>query len=55
MFEGQVDSSKRINLLYDDVERHYHEITNRTAAMAKKYYINGTVKHVERTSRTSAT
>jgi hypothetical protein len=36
MFEGQVDSSKRINLLYDDVERHYHVITNLTGAMARR-------------------
>ena len=26
MFEGQTDSSKRLNLLYDDVECHYHVI-----------------------------
>jgi hypothetical protein len=37
MFEGQVDTSKRINLLYDDVERHYHVITNLTGAMAIRY------------------
>jgi len=37
MFEGQVDSSKRINLLYEDVERHYHLITNPTGTMARKY------------------
>jgi len=37
MFEGQVGSSKYLNLLYDDVERHYHVITNLTWAMAKKY------------------
>ena len=35
MFEGQVESPKRINLLYDDVERHYHVIVNMTGAMAK--------------------
>jgi len=35
MYEGQVESSKHINLLYDDVERH-HVITNLTGAMAKK-------------------
>ena len=34
MFEGQVDASKRINLLYDHVERHYHVITNVKCAMA---------------------
>ena len=36
-FEGQVDSSKHLNLLYDYVERHYHVITNLTGAMAKRY------------------
>jgi len=36
MFQGTVRSAKRINLLYDDVERHYHVITNLTGAMAKK-------------------
>ena len=30
MFEGQVDSAKRINLIYKDVERHYHVIVNLT-------------------------
>ena len=37
IFEGQVDSSKRLNLLYDDVERHYHVIANLTGAMVKRY------------------
>jgi len=37
MFEGQVDDSKRINLIYDDDEIHYHVITKLTGAMAKKY------------------
>jgi len=37
MYEGHVDSSKHLNLLYDNVERHYHVITNLTGAMAKKY------------------
>jgi len=37
MFEGQVASVKRINLLYDDVERNYHVITNLTGAMARKW------------------
>jgi hypothetical protein len=31
-----VESSKRINLLYDDVTQHYHVITNLTGAMAKR-------------------
>jgi hypothetical protein len=37
MFEGQVETSERINLLYYDVTRHYHVIGNLTAAMAKKF------------------
>ena len=37
MFAGHVESNKRLNLLYDDVERHYHVITNLTGDMAKKY------------------
>ena len=27
-FDGQVNSDKRINLVYDDVGHHYHVITN---------------------------
>jgi len=41
MFQGRVDSSERLNLLYDDVERHYHVIVNLTAAMAQKYVCKG--------------
>jgi hypothetical protein len=39
MFEGGEGQSlqKRLNLLYDDVTRHYHVIANRTGAMAKRY------------------
>jgi len=37
MFEGQVDSDKRLNKPYDDVERHYHVITKITGAVARKY------------------
>jgi len=40
MFEGHVESPKRNNLLYDDVEQHYHVIVNITGAMAKKYVCN---------------
>jgi hypothetical protein len=35
MFDGQVATRQRINLLYDG--QHYHIITNLTAAMAKRY------------------
>ena len=37
MFEGRVESAKRHNLLYDDVERHHHVITNLTGAVARRY------------------
>ena len=37
MFEGQVDSTKKINLLYDDVEQQHHVIVNITGAMAKTF------------------
>jgi hypothetical protein len=41
MFNGQVNASTRINLLCDDVNRHYHVITNITGAMAQLYVCNG--------------
>jgi len=37
MFEGQADSAKRLNILYDDVEGHYHVIAKLTGAMARRY------------------
>ena len=37
MFEGRVETSERLNLLYDEVTRNYHVIGNLTAAMAKRY------------------
>jgi len=38
MLEGQVDSSKHINLLYDDVERYVSR--NLTGAMARRHVCN---------------
>ena len=35
-FDGQVNSEKRINLLYYDVDHQYHVITNVTGAMARR-------------------
>ena len=49
MFEGQVDSSKHINLLYDEVERHYHVIASLTGAMAKRYICKACHKSCVRT------
>ena len=37
IFDGQGTSEKRINLLYDDVNRHYHVIANLTGVMVKRY------------------
>ena len=37
IFEGRVESAKRLNLLYNDVEKHYHVITNLRSAMARRY------------------
>ena len=37
MFEGHVESSKRLTLFYDDIDTHYHVTTNLTVDMAKKY------------------
>jgi len=39
MFEGRVESVKRVNLLNDDVEKHFHVITKLTVAMARMYYV----------------
>ena len=54
IFEGQVDSPKRVNILYDDIERNYQVIAELTAAMAKKYVCKGAKWRVHATSRTSA-
>jgi len=37
IFDGLDKSEKRINLLYDDVSRHFHVIANATGAMVKRY------------------
>jgi len=48
MFNGQVESEKRINLVYDDVKRHYHVINSLTGAMARRYVCRGCNKGCER-------
>jgi len=48
MFERQVDSPKRLNILNDDVERHNHVIAKLTGAMAKKYVCKGCNKACKR-------
>ena len=44
IFEGNVTFEKRVNLLYDDVTRHYHVIANLTDAMSKRYICEGSSK-----------
>jgi len=46
MYEGQVDSSKHLKLLYDDVQRNYNVITNLTGAMALRTYVMHAIKVV---------
>jgi hypothetical protein len=36
MFDGQVQSEKRINLLYDDVTHYYHVINSMTGALSRQ-------------------
>jgi len=48
MFEGRVDSPKRLNILYDVVERHYHVIAKLRKAMAKKNVFKGCSKACKR-------
>ena len=37
MYEGSVETSERLNLLYYEVTRHYHVTGNLTEAMAKRF------------------
>jgi len=53
MFEGQVHSAKRLNILYYYVERYYHVIINFTGAMARKFVSKGRKRQVK--SRTPVT
>jgi len=48
MFEGQVESSKRLNLLYDNVDIHYYVITNVTGTMTKQYVCKACNKECRR-------
>jgi len=48
LFDGQVESEKRINLLYDDTTYYYHVITYITGTMAKTYVCKGCNKGCKR-------
>ena len=41
MYEGNVESDKRINFLFDDVTHHYYVIANLTGALSKRYVCQG--------------
>jgi hypothetical protein len=48
VFDGQVESEKRINLLYDDVTHHYHVINSVTGAFARRFVCKGSNKWCQR-------
>ena len=41
IFEVKVASERRVNLLFNDVTRHFHDIANLTGAMSKQYKCAG--------------
>ena len=47
-FDGQVESEKRFNLVYDAVQRHFHVINSLTGAMARQYVCRGCNKGCQR-------
>jgi hypothetical protein len=47
IFDGPVDSEKRINVLFDDLTRHYHVIASLTGAMTKRFVCRGFGKGCE--------
>jgi hypothetical protein len=53
MYDGKVDSPKRINLLYD-VKRHYHVINHVTGAMVKKYVLRLAIRDASEELNTRA-
>ena len=50
IFEGKVTSEMRVNLLLDDVTRHYHVIANLTGSMCKQYICARVVTQASHTS-----
>jgi len=47
-FDGKVESEKRINLVYDAVQRYFHVINSLTGAMTRQYACRGCNKGCER-------
>ena len=46
MFEGTVESSKRLKILYDDINRHCHVIVNLTGVVAKDTFVEIAIRVV---------
>ena len=55
MSEGQVVSAKRINILYDDVGQHYHEVLKLTVPWRYDTCVKHVTKGVGETLRTCVT
>ena len=53
IYDGQGTSEKRINLLCDDVTRHYHVIANLIGAMVNRYVLKAVTRDVDQVSCTS--
>jgi hypothetical protein len=51
MFEGQVETSERINLIYVDTTRHYDVLGRLTGAMAKRFVCRRVAKAVVQAQR----
>ena len=47
MIQGQVESDKRINLLFDEVSQHYRIIAKLTGATAKRFALRRATKGVD--------
>jgi len=53
IFEGSVTSEKRVNLLYDEVKRHFHVITNLEVLCLSGSSVRVVVKAVDQVLHTS--
>jgi hypothetical protein len=51
MYERQVETSDRFNLLFDDTTRHYHVIGSLTGAMAKQFVCKACGKGLKEAQR----
>ena len=54
MFDGQVESEKRINMVYDDGNRHFHVINNLRVRWLEGMYAEAVIGDVDVARRISA-